>query len=64
MLLAAHAAAVDGAGTVRVAAPCPDRSRDISGPPSNAASVGLLVDMPYYKNGIANAAAKTAVRIL
>ena len=62
--LSVHPAAVDGAGTVHAAAPCRDRSSDISGPPSNTASVEPLVDMLCCKNWIANAAARTAVRIL
>jgi hypothetical protein len=50
--------------TVRAAAPCHDRSRDTADSPSNAASVAPPVDMLYCKNEIANAAARTAVRIL
>jgi hypothetical protein len=62
--LSVHAAAVDGAETVHAVAPCRDRSSDTSGSPSNAASVEHFVDRHYCKNGIANAAARTAVRIL
>ena len=62
--LSVRASAADGAVTVRAAAPCHDRSRDISGSPSNAASVAPSVDMLHCKNGIANAEARTAVRIL
>ena len=63
-LLAAHAAAGDGAVTVHAVAPCPARSRDTAGSPSNAASAELFLDMLYCRNGIANAAARTAVRSL
>jgi hypothetical protein len=62
--LSVHAAAVDGAVTVRAVAPCRDRSSDTAGSPSNTASVEPYVDMLYCKNGIANAAARKAVRIL
>ena len=64
MPLSVHAAALDNAWTVHAAAPCPERSRDTAGSTSNAASVGPSVGMLHCKIGIANAAAKTAVRIL
>jgi len=64
LTLAAHAAADDTVDVVPAAAHAPARSPDTSGSPANAASGVPLADMLHCNNESANAAARTAVRIL
>jgi hypothetical protein len=54
----------DAAGSVPAAGHAPLRSPDTSGSPANAASVAPPADILYCNNAFANAAARTAVRIL
>jgi hypothetical protein len=56
--------AADADGSVPAAGHAPLRSPDTSGSPANAASVAPPADMLHCNNAFANAAARTAVRIL